>query len=219
MLLAIDTATSMSGLALHDGDEVIAEYIWRTHRHHTVELAPEVALLLRRSGLENGNLSALAVASGPGSYTGLRIGMAFAKGLALVHGLPLRGIPTLDILAAGQPTFKGKLLGVVAAGRGRMAAIEYKWDDGRWEPETEPETLTLEELIESIEIRTLVCGELTGEQRKKLKRRKKITLAPASACLRRPSILAELAMAGKKKARETDPASLVPQYLGSLEAS
>ena len=87
MLLAIDTATNSIGIALHDGNQLISEHHWISQRYHTVQLAPEIALMLRRSEKSASGLTALAVARGPGSYTGLRIGMALAKGLALAHNL------------------------------------------------------------------------------------------------------------------------------------
>ena len=121
MLLAIDTATKMLGLALHDGAEVVNESIWFSNNHHTTELAPEVALAFRRAGTSQDQLTAVAVAQGPGSYTGLRIGMALAKGLSLAHNLPIIGIPTLDILAMAQPQREEPLLATLQAGRGRVA--------------------------------------------------------------------------------------------------
>ena len=103
MLLAIDTATRLISLALHDGQTVAAESTWQTDQYHTAELAPQAALLLRRAGVEPSQLQAMAVAIGPGSYTGLRIGLGFAKGLALAQGVPLVGVPTLDGLMRAQP--------------------------------------------------------------------------------------------------------------------
>jgi tRNA threonylcarbamoyladenosine biosynthesis protein TsaB len=100
MILAIDTATDWVGLALHDGSSVLAEFGWRSRRTQTIELAPAVAQLWARTGVSAGDLSAIAVAIGPGSYTGLRVGLALAKGMALGQNLPLIGVPTLDIVAA-----------------------------------------------------------------------------------------------------------------------
>ena len=70
MLLAIDTATRLISLALHDGHTVAAESTWVSDNYHTTELAPQAALLLRRAGLDIARLHGVAVAIGPGSYTG-----------------------------------------------------------------------------------------------------------------------------------------------------
>src|SRR5690349_13904289 len=137
MLLALDTATRLISLALHDGKAVVAESTWVSDNYHTTELAPQVALLLRRAGIEAASLQALAVAIGPGSYTGLRIGLGFAKGLALAQGgrLPLVGVPTLDGLMRAQPPHAGPALALVQGGRGRVLAVTYHWHDKRrrWE--------------------------------------------------------------------------------------
>ena len=132
MLLAVDTSTRTIGLALYDGVQVIGESVWRSYNHHTVELAPAVAEMLSRSGIDASGLQVLAVALGPGSFTGLRIGLALAKGMALVRHLPLVGIPTLDILAAAQPVMAITLAAVLKAGRGRLAVNWYHEVDGAW---------------------------------------------------------------------------------------
>src|SRR3972149_7220835 len=79
MLLALDTATDTIGLALTDGARILAEEVWLARRHATVELAPETARLLRRTGAREDQLQGIAITIGPGSYTGLRIGFALAK--------------------------------------------------------------------------------------------------------------------------------------------
>jgi tRNA threonylcarbamoyladenosine biosynthesis protein TsaB len=103
MLLALDTSTRTIGVALYDGLRVLGEMVWTSDGFHTVELAPAVADSLARAGLQMKDLQALAVATGPGSFTGLRIGMALGKGMALARRLPLVGVRTLDVLAAAQP--------------------------------------------------------------------------------------------------------------------
>ncbi|HEY6072178.1 MAG TPA: tRNA (adenosine(37)-N6)-threonylcarbamoyltransferase complex dimerization subunit type 1 TsaB, partial [Anaerolineales bacterium] len=126
MLLAIDTSTSQMGLALYDGAQVLAESIWTSPQHHTVELAPAVAALLKQTEQKVGALTALGVAIGPGSFTALRVGLSFAKGLALARRLPVMGIPTLDVVAAAQPLADMLLAAVLQAGRGRLAVGWYE---------------------------------------------------------------------------------------------
>ena len=113
MLLAVDTSTAQVGLAVYDGAQVLGEIIWRSKQHHTVELAPAVAELMRRSGLSMDELHALGVAIGPGSFTSLRVGLSLVKGLAMARSLPLIGIPTLDIYAAALPASKLPLLAAI----------------------------------------------------------------------------------------------------------
>ena len=98
LILAFDTATDVAASALVDGDEVVAE---RASTPKT--LLADVDALLRQSGAHAGDVEALAVGIGPGSFTGTRIGLAVARGLALALGVPAAGVSTLDALAAGAP--------------------------------------------------------------------------------------------------------------------
>jgi tRNA threonylcarbamoyladenosine biosynthesis protein TsaB len=165
MLLALDTATDLVGIALHDGQTILSECSWMGARRQTSELAPEVALTLRRVNVTTRQLSAVAVAIGPGSFTGLRIGLAFAKGLALAHRLPLVGVPTLDILAWGQPRRDEPMLAVLHAGRGRLVGVWYKWKASGWQATSDPELIPWPELRERITSPTYVCGEIGKDHR------------------------------------------------------
>ena len=213
-LLAIDTSTRTVGLAIHNGHQVSGEFSWTSLDYHTVELAPAVTDLLAKTRLKPAQLGALAVALGPGSFTGLRIGLALAKGLALAQDIPLIGIPTLDILAAGQPILSIPLVAVLQAGRGRLAVAWYQVTEDEWKPTTQVEILTPQELSERIQSPTWVCGEFTEEERRLLSRkRKNVQLASPALSLRRPAFLAELAFKRWQAGQVDDPASLAPIYL------
>jgi tRNA threonylcarbamoyladenosine biosynthesis protein TsaB len=98
LTLAFDTATAVATSALVDGDEVLGERVSRAQT-----LLEDVDALLRQSGAHPSDLDRLAVGVGPGSFTGLRIGLATARGLALSLDLPGSGVSTLAALAAGAP--------------------------------------------------------------------------------------------------------------------
>jgi tRNA threonylcarbamoyladenosine biosynthesis protein TsaB len=98
LILAFDTATDVATSALVDDGEVLGE---RTSRAAT--LLEDVDALLRQASMQTQDLDALAVGIGPGSFTGVRIGLATARGLAFTLGLPTAGVSTLDALAAGAP--------------------------------------------------------------------------------------------------------------------
>jgi tRNA threonylcarbamoyladenosine biosynthesis protein TsaB len=213
-LLALDTSTRAVGLALYDGVQVLNENVWTSQDYHTVELAPAVAEALLKAGLSGDALGALAVALGPGSFTGLRIGLALAKGLALVRHLPIIGVPTLDALAEAQPHSDLPLAAVLRAGRGRLAVGWYIVSQQAWKSVKAVEVLTPEELVQRIETPTVVCGEFTEEERKLLSHKHpEIQLASPAWSLRRPSFLAELAWKRWQSGKTDDPASLAPIYL------
>ncbi|HSF81193.1 MAG TPA: tRNA (adenosine(37)-N6)-threonylcarbamoyltransferase complex dimerization subunit type 1 TsaB [Anaerolineales bacterium] len=219
MLLALDTSTRSIGLALYDGVQVLCESIWNSKDYHTVELAPEVMNALDKAGVKVSDLTALAVAIGPGSFTGLRIGLAFAKGLALAQRLPLVGVGTMDILAACQPVQEIPLAVVLQAGRGRLAVGWYQAVDNDWHPQGEPEILAAEELHDRINKPTLVCGELSEpEQRLLSRKRVNVLLASPARSVRRPAVLAEIGWM-RWQAGQSDPAdALAPIYLHTHEA-
>lgn len=163
MLIAIDTATKYLGLALYHEDALIAEQMWRTGNKHNLMLAPSIEHMMAMCDVTASDLTMVAVTNGPGSYTGLRIGVALAKGLAMVNNLPLIGVSTLDITAAGQ-TFsntKHRLLCVLPAGRSRIISGEYQVKKGRWIASSEAKISTWEECFESLESPSYyVAGEI-----------------------------------------------------------
>lgn len=218
MLLALDTSTRSIGVALYDGVQVLSESVWTSSNFHTVELAPKVAETLEQCGVSTDELGALAVAIGPGSFTGLRIGLGFGKGLSLAQHIPLIGIPTLDILASAQPVEAESLVAVLRAGRGRLAASWYQLRRGMWQSSGKIETLTAEELGERIQKPTQVCGELTKDEQRLLGRKRKIViLASPAQSLRRPAYLAELGWKRWQKGEVDNPAVVSPFYLHTGE--
>jgi tRNA threonylcarbamoyladenosine biosynthesis protein TsaB len=231
MLLAIDTSTAQVGLALAEGENLVVEKIWHSKVHHTAELAPAVSDLFERGGVGPGDIQAVGVATGPGSFTALRVGISLAKGLAVARAIPLVGIPTLDILAAGQPASDLPLAAILQAGRNRVAVGWYRLQrldsgragvsagtEGRWESLGSPEVTTIPALAKSIVKPSIVAGELGSEDRHRLARKRtNVILAPPNRCVRRPSVLAELARARYSAGSLDDAASLSPLYLQRQE--
>jgi len=214
MLLAIDTSTRMIGVALYDGVRILSEMVWLSEQYHTVELAPTVESLMERAGIPLNELQVVAVAQGPGSFTGLRIGLAFAKGMALAKHMEIIGVPSLDILAASQPIDDLPLVAVLNAGRGRLAVGWYKKSSGTWKSDGDVQVRTSRDLAAGIKTPTIVCGELTAEEQRIFRRkRKNVILHSPAQCLRRPSFLAELGWHRWRKGLTDDPASLTPIYL------
>ena len=218
MILAIDTATQYAALALYTPDGVYAEENWFAGRNHTVELMPRLARMLAAANLTPANLTALAVSLGPGSFTGLRIGLAAAKGLALPHNLPIVGVPTLEIMA--YPLRAGELpvWAIAQAGRGRILAGCYARVDAQWQPLADPALTTFEALAGQIKEPALCTGEIDEAAAKILwqqSHRAAHVVSPA-ARLRRAGFLAEIAANQLKAGYQSDPAGLSPIYPSKL---
>ena len=215
MLLAIDTVTRWTGLALFDGEQLLAEWGWRCQNTQTIELAPAVVDLLQRTGVAMSDLTALAVASGPGSYTGMRVGLGFAKGMALARGLALVGIPTLDIVAAGQPAAAVPLVAIAEAGRTRLLTGRYHWQPPvGWQATGGPAVQSVAELMATLSEPALLAGEIKATVRSAIAAGAPGTqFAPPNANIRRAGLLAELGWGRWQAGQVDDPATLVPDYL------
>jgi tRNA threonylcarbamoyladenosine biosynthesis protein TsaB len=97
--LAIECATNTIGLALLDGEEILAEFHLNLGRHHAEVLLPALENILLLAGIGSDKIDLLACTTGPGSFTGVRIGVSTVKGLALATGVPIVGVSTLETLA------------------------------------------------------------------------------------------------------------------------
>ena len=212
MLLAVDTSTRQVGVALYDGSTVLSEMSWLSQNHHTVDLAPMVAQSFERVGAQPQDLRAIGVAIGPGSFTGLRIGLALAKGLALVHHLALIGVPTLEIVVAQQPLTDEPLVALIQAGRRRLAYAWFAAQDGAWQQQGDYANQTPAEFLAELPSSTQVIGEISPELRQALREQGAHPASPA-ACVRRPGALAELAWQRWQQKRVAVPATLSPIYL------
>ncbi len=214
MLLAVDTSTQWMGLALYNGSQVVAERIWQTVNHHSVELSPAIHELLTRSGIKAHDLAALGVALGPGSFTSLRIGLAVLKGLALALHIPIVGVPSLEALAASIPLQAVDLITVLHVGRGRLALQAFSPSKDHWQAEGKPIIVTVQQLEQTIHKPTLIAGELDEENRRILGRKwKNVSLVSPAQCVRRPAYIAELAWKKWKEGKIDDPVTLSPIYL------
>ena len=137
MLVAIDTSTQWVGIALYDGSQIFAEHVWRSKNYHTVELVPAIADMLAKCQVSPKALTGIGVAMGPGSFTGLRIGLSAAKGLALARNLPIAGVPSLEVLVASQPGLRRPMIALLQVGRGRYAWARFRYKNPRWGQITE----------------------------------------------------------------------------------
>ena len=216
MLLALDTSTSWISLALFDGTSLLYEATWESQLHHTVELAPAIDRLFSQTGISYQDLTGLAVAMGPGSFTSLRIGMAFTKGIALALNIPVVGVPSLDVIAKAQPLDERPMIAVLHAGRKRLAYAPYHTQGNTWIAQEEPGVIDAKDLVKTIESPTLICGELSAEARIIIGRRwKNAIIIPPERCLRRAGYLAALAWERLQAGDVDDPVGLAPVYLST----
>ena len=213
--LTIDTASDMASVALSREGALEAELTWRCPRNHSRELLPAVEYLLQRSGVDKGELTAVFVCIGPGSYTGLRVGIASAKGLAFALRLPIVGVGRLEADAYQHADFTGPICAVHRAGRGELAWAVYRSASSGWQQVLAPRLTTPEELLASARRPTLFCGEIDDELAPRLRDTlgAKARFTSAATSLRRAATIAELAWHRLAAGKANDAASLRPIYL------
>jgi tRNA threonylcarbamoyladenosine biosynthesis protein TsaB len=131
LLLALDTSTRQASVALCSEDSLYGEYTWLVGNNHSVELLDRVQRLMAECDLTMQHLDAIAVATGPGSFNGVRVALATAKTLAFALKKPLVGMCTLDVIAAQQQHWRGPLCAVLEAGRSELYAACYMFDEHR----------------------------------------------------------------------------------------
>jgi tRNA threonylcarbamoyladenosine biosynthesis protein TsaB len=227
ILLALDTSTSSASIALvtiEPERETLAELTWNVGRRHSTELLTRLEWLLAASGVATGQLSGVAVATGPGSFNGLRVALATAKSLALARHLPLYGVPTLDVIGWGAEGFAatvaaGPVWALLEAGRGQVYAACYIGPDdsaAEWGPSTGYAVLTPKEVAHRVGDgeRALFAGEWGPETRAALETELGERARFASPLRARRAVwLAELALARTAAGQHDDPATLEPLYL------
>lgn len=215
MELAIDTSSETASIALAEKGEVRAELTWHCGRNHTAELMPNLTHLLSQAKASLETLSGVIVARGPGSFNGLRAGMATAKGLAFALSIPLIGIGTLEVEALPHATRGLPICSLFDAGRGEVAAALFHAKRGKLIKIQEEHITTLEALCPQITRRTLFCGRITAEmssQIEKLLGRRALVLR-GGPFLRRAGFLAALGWRRLERGDHDDPATLQPLYL------
>jgi len=146
-VLAIDTCLGACSAALADGDALLAEISEAMTRGHQEHLAPMVRDLMGGAGTPFSALDRIGVTVGPGSFTGLRVGLAFAKGLALALDRPCVGVGTLEALAASVEVFACRAA-VIDAGRGRVYLQVFEGAEAITAPDSLPRETAVAQLVE-----------------------------------------------------------------------
>jgi len=215
MFLAIDTSTDNAGIAISDGQKILAQRNWYCHQNQTVELLPNIANLLAEKGLSLNAVKAVIIARGPGSYNGLRVGLSTAKGLSFSLDIAVIGISTLAAEACRYIDMGLPICPIFNAGRQQIATAIYHPQNGGLKCLIAEEVTTPAELAAKINEPTLFCGQylpqtvdeiiaLLGD---------KAILATEEAVNSRVSCLVALGVARFNGGDTDNPATLQPLYL------
>ena len=128
MWLGIETSSLVSSLALLEGDTLLGELTMQAGLTHSEQLVPHIELLLDQAQVDKSDLTGIVVAIGPGSFTGLRIGMGTAKAMAYALHIPLYGAMTMDGMAYNVP-YTDRLISVlIDAQKKNVYEAHYRWE-------------------------------------------------------------------------------------------
>jgi tRNA threonylcarbamoyladenosine biosynthesis protein TsaB len=213
-ILSIDTSSSQGGLALYDG-RTLSTRSWPAARSHTTTLLSEIHHLLDKAEVEVRQLAAVAIATGPGAFTGLRVGFGVAKGFHLATGVPLIGISTLEATALAFAACGTPVVAVVGAGRGRLVWARYEATTDGLTQSRPPRNGTASELVDELRGSgpVLVTGEFDDHQAGLIAGIDGVTLPPAPLRMRQPGALAELAWNRWRAGNGDEATALEPVYL------
>jgi tRNA threonylcarbamoyladenosine biosynthesis protein TsaB len=203
-----------------DEDHVLAERSLPISGSHATSLLGLVQQVFAQAGISVSDLDAIAISRGPGSFTGLRIGMSVAKGLALATGAPVVGVCTLKGLAVAARPRLGFVCAALDARKGEIYAATYRWHDSEIECVRPPEVLSPQSLIDTIPAPCLVVGDAVdvyGRQ-PRWQDRGGVEVAPFLVVSPSGGIVARLGAARLHAAGPDDVVGMEPTYVRPPEA-
>lgn len=150
-ILGIDSSGIVASAAIADEKNIIAEFTVNNKQTHSQTLLPMIDMVVKMSGVKLEEVDAIAVAAGPGSFTGLRIGSSTAKGLGLALKKPIVPIPTLDGLAYRLAATDGIICPIMDARRNQVYTAIYRMEDGELRRLSEQKAVDIHEIMEELE--------------------------------------------------------------------
>lgn len=219
-LLTIDTSTPTGSVAISRGETLLGEILLNVKSTHTDRLLLTLRQLLADAGLQLTDVDALAAVLGPGSFTGLRVGVATVKGLALAMDKPVVGVSTLQALAMQFPFARHPLCVLLDARKNEVYAGLYHWEGGRPVADRPETVIAPEALLESLDGEILFAGDGAIAYRTFIARRlgPRAHFVPWTLNLPRAAAAAVLALAALRAGDTIPLAQLAPRYIRLSEA-
>jgi tRNA threonylcarbamoyladenosine biosynthesis protein TsaB len=212
-VLAVETSTLSGGAALLDGERVVGEYTLDVRVTHSERLMAAIDQLLSDAGWTARDLEGIAVSVGPGSFTGLRVGLSTVKGLALALAIPVAAVPTLDAMAAMLPYAALPVCPVLDARKREVYASLYRWDGLGMRRQWDYLAVAPDELARRLDEPVIVVGDGAEAIDSPLARRVEPRRhGPA------PAVVGALGRARLELGDTAAVADLVPIYLRPSEA-
>jgi len=222
-VLAIDTSSIVASVAVVDESKLLGEITFNYKKQHSTILLPMIDKLLKSLELEVSHMDGIACASGPGSFTGLRIGAATAKGLCHSVGKPLIGVPTLDGLAFNLAYTRGIICPIMDALRDNVYTSLYRWEGGSFIKAEDYMALYIDDLIEKLKVYNedvIFLGDGVSVHRQRLSDELKdaALFLPPHLNMQKASSIASIAIKRLEKGDIDDYLTFAPFYLRKSQA-
>jgi tRNA threonylcarbamoyladenosine biosynthesis protein TsaB len=222
-ILAVDTSTNVASAAILEDDVIIGEYNCNKGKTHSQRLMPMVQHLLETTGLTAGDMDAFAASIGPGSFTGLRIGVTTVKAMAFAAEKPVISVHTLDALAYNIPMLDSLVCPMIDARNNQVFTAIYRFIEDKLERLTDYMGVHIGELaqqLKGMEGKVVFLGDAAGMHQDYLSQElgERACMAPANIALAKASSVAVLASKAYSRGELESCYDMVPFYLRKSQA-
>jgi len=220
-VLGIDTSTSCGSVGLIDDGEVISDYLLKIPVTHSERLLGAIEFVLKEARCNIEDIDGWAISLGPGSFTGLRIGVSAVKGLAFATGKPVAGVSILDVLASQIAPTSYLICPILDARKKEVYTAFYRYEEGRFLKRlSDYQAIRPEDLVEKIKEQTIFLGDGVKTYGDLLLNflPSLAILPPAPLHVSHGSMVAKLGSELLQKGESLNPSTFTPLYVRSSEA-
>ena len=216
--LAIETSGRIGSIAVIDGDDIRAEETFQHGLQNAAQIIPIIDRLTRVQHWSPGQIEQVYVSVGPGSFTGLRIGVTLAKTMALATGVKIVAVPSVRVLAENAPADAANLVIVLDAKRDQIFTARFTRRDGEWIEEEPAHVDSLDQMLARSPRPVHLLGEGIPYHQKFIPDDPQITVTPEQSWRARASVVARLGLQMAQRNKFADPFKLTPIYIRRPEA-
>lgn len=221
-ILGIDTSTMAASVAVIEDNQLVCEYTINTKKTHSQKLMPMIENILKESDLNINDIDLIGICVGPGSFTGLRIGMATAKAIAHVNNIPIVGVTSLEMLAANMNLCDKKICSILDAQRNQVYTAKFEYIGNRLVQINDTDVLEIDKLINEIsssEDDYILIGEAVYKYEEKLKDIENISIPSPSHNVTKASSLCSIALEKYNQGENIESCYTInPMYIRKSQA-
>lgn len=221
-ILGIDTSTMAASVAVIEDNQLVCEYTINTKKTHSQKLMPMIENMLKESDLNINDIDLIGICVGPGSFTGLRIGMATAKAIAHVNNIPIVGVTSLEMLAGNMNLCDKKICSILDAQRNQVYTAKFEYIGNRLVQINDTDVLEIDKLINEIsasEDDYILIGEAVYKYEEKLKDIENISIPSPSHNVTKASSLCSIALEKYNQGENIESCYTInPMYIRKSQA-